>query len=125
MNLKFVSLSCSYTLFLCDEITCLVTTDVQAVFLGILDVNVYTIRCTYLNNTDVRGCKYILVSIEERLDNITGVIKRGILNEAVVTIQSIGCYREILAYGDDDSVEPLPISLRIDLQLCRYIREYK
>ena len=54
-----------------------VTTDVQTVFLCLVDDLKYSIRCVYLNNSDARGCVYTLVSGEEGVRNVIGTIERG------------------------------------------------
>ena len=105
--------------FLCLHLD---TTDVQAVSLNRVGINTYSIRCHYLNNSDVTGCMYVLVSELEELKNITGVIDRNNAEGAIYDLADIGCYDDLLAYGyhdEDGRTGNLPIVLETDLRVCR------
>jgi hypothetical protein len=104
----------------------IVTTEVQAVILGVVDINVFSIQCVYLNNSTTEGCRYILVASVDGLNNITGTIDRSMSNEVVIKVMNIGCYGELLAYSYSrgGSNRPLPIKRKLDLQECRFNGEY-
>ena len=88
----------------------LVTTDVQGVNFTRIDENIYFIQCSYLNGSDVCGCVYVLVSVEEGVENVTGFIKRD-SNGVTLEVANIGCYSEVLAY--DNSTGSIPVKTNI------------
>lgn len=99
-----------------------VTTEVQTVSVNSVEDDTYSIRCTYLVNSDTRGCKYVLVSGVDGLENVTGVIDRN--STATIEVSDIGCYGEVLAYGygEDGATDTLPIRTRILLEVCTFRR---
>ena len=70
-----------------------------------VDSTNYLIQCSYLSGSDVSGCVYVLVSGEEGVENVTGFIERD-SNGVTLEVANIGCYREVLAY---DNIESLPV----------------
>ena len=87
----------------------IVTTDVQNVTLSRREGTIYSIQCSYINNSNAQGCVYVLVSMV--VGNITGTIERTSSGGDLVTISNIGCYKEVLAYDweDDNTTGTLPI----------------
>ena len=85
------------------------TTDVEMVTACRREGTIYSIQCSYINNSNAQGCIYVLVSMV--VGNITGIIKRTSSEGDLVTISNIGYYKEVLAYDweSDNTTGTLPI----------------
>ena len=91
----------------------IVTTDVQGVVFARVDEDAYSIQCGYLSGSDVSGCVYVLVSMEEGVENVTGFIERD-SNGVTLEVANIGCYSEVLAYDRTTINEILPVRTSIN-----------
>ena len=73
-----------------------------------VDENIYFIQCSYLSGSDVSGCIYVLVRVEEGVENVTGFIERD-SNGVTLEVANIGCYT--VKYWPMNSPQGVDISL--------------
>ena len=94
------------------------TSDVQSVSICQVNITHYSIQCSYLSSSgsDVSGCVYVLVSGEEGVENVTGLIERD-SNGVTLEVANIGYFSEVLAY-DIYSIEILPVRTNISIEAC-------
>ena len=104
---ELLFLTLEYTLSF--TILLLVTTDVQSVNVTYNGNNIYTIQCSFINNSDAFGCAYFLVSTS--LENITGIIERTNIKGVLIEIPIISCFYKVMAYDFemDNTTDTLPI----------------
>ena len=94
-----------------------VTTDVQGILFTRINVDIYSIQCSYLSGSDVNGCVYVLVSREEGVENVTGFIEND-SNGVTLEVANIGCYGEVIAYDNATINEILPVRTSITDEAC-------
>ena len=85
----------------------------QGVSICQVDTTHYSIQCSYLSGSDVNGCVYVLMSVEEGVENVTGFIERD-RNRVVA---NIGSFSEVLAY-DNTTNEIVPVKTSITSDIC-------
>ena len=93
----------------------------QGVSICQVDTTHYSIQCSYLSGSDVMsGCVYILVSVEEGVENVTGFINEDDSGEVI--IDDIHDFNELIAFdwdGDDNATGNLLIIGTTDtIQMC-------
>ena len=75
----------------------------------------YSIMCSYIIDSDARGCVFILVGGVEGVANITGIINRTSSEGVLIEVSNISYYREVLAFDleSDSTLGDLSISVGV------------
>ena len=81
----------------------------------------YSIQCSYMSGSNVRGCVYVVVSGQSGVGNITGFIERD-SEGATVEVVNVGCYSEVLAH--DNTTGSVPVRINIPTETCPVTGEY-
>ena len=90
----------------------LVTTDVQSISLCVVTwPGNWTVNCSYVTNSNARGCHYRLITRFRARANITGVIARENTQGVFLDIHDISAYQYIVAYDweADGSIGTYPV----------------
>ena len=81
----------------------IVTTDVQEAVLTEATDYSSTIECHFINGSDARGCKVMIVSEHAAVDNITAMLMKASESDSIVSellnlTHAFDCYSNVFAY---------------------------
>ena len=81
----------------------IVTSDVQAVNVTVVDESTIDIQCWFIHGSDALGCKVVLVSDYSNINNVQVHLSR---NDTSASVQlspthNISCYQRVFAFDID------------------------
>ena len=81
--------------------------------------NIYFIRCSFISGSNAQGCFFVLKSLRENVENITGNVLRTDPRGVQLTITNKNFpqfFNEVLAYDfeNDNTIGTVPITKSIN-----------